>query len=163
MRYWKYYTIANSNLLQISISGMPVVEASLTLSFLCLSMLVVASRRLSSSVSSTIRFLFSTWLLRVENVVSHMYVLPNIEFIFSVKSFNLGNQSLLTNFQKLSTVYSNAVNIVHFSWKMLCLFWLKLLTVTYTQHYNKEKARWPQKLCQRAACSRRVCNCTTLN
>jgi len=29
-----YYTIANSNLLQISISGMPVVGASLTLSFL---------------------------------------------------------------------------------------------------------------------------------
>jgi len=33
VRHLNYYTIANSNLLQISISGMPVVEASLTLSF----------------------------------------------------------------------------------------------------------------------------------
>jgi len=41
----------------------------------------------------------------VENVFSHTYVLPNVERIFSVKSFNLGNLFLLTNFQKLSTVY----------------------------------------------------------
>jgi len=33
--YWNYYTIVNNNLLQISICGMPVIEVSLTLSFLC--------------------------------------------------------------------------------------------------------------------------------
>ena len=33
-RHWNYHTIANSILLQIAISAMPVVEASLTLSFL---------------------------------------------------------------------------------------------------------------------------------
>ena len=32
VRHWNFYTIANSNLLQISISMMPVVQASLTLS-----------------------------------------------------------------------------------------------------------------------------------
>jgi len=33
----------------------------------------------------------------VENVLSHMYVLPNVERIFSAKSFSFGNLSLLTN------------------------------------------------------------------
>jgi len=33
VRHWKYYTTANSNLLQIPVSGMPLIEASLTLSF----------------------------------------------------------------------------------------------------------------------------------
>jgi len=33
---------------------------------------------------------------------------PNIEYIFSAKSFSLGNSTLLTNFQKLSAV-SNTV------------------------------------------------------
>jgi len=42
-----------------------------------------------------------------------MYVFPNVECIFSAKSFGLGNLSLLTNFHKLSTV-SNTVTIVHF-------------------------------------------------
>jgi len=34
----------------------------------------------------------------VENVLSHTYVLPNVEDIFSAKSFILENLSLLTNF-----------------------------------------------------------------
>jgi len=34
----------------------------------------------------------------VENVHSHMYVFPNVERIFSAKSFNLENLYLLTNF-----------------------------------------------------------------
>jgi len=50
----------------------------------------------------------------VENVLSHTYVLSNVECIFSAKFFSLENLSLLTNFQKLPTVYSNVVNIVHF-------------------------------------------------
>jgi len=42
-----YYTTAKSNLLKISISGMPMVDISLTLSFLHQpNMLVVASLRL---------------------------------------------------------------------------------------------------------------------
>jgi len=40
-------------------------------------------------------------------------VLPNVESIFSAKSFGLGNLSLLTDFQKLSTVF-NTVTIAHF-------------------------------------------------
>ena len=38
----------------------------------------------------------------VENVFSHTHMLPNIECIFSAKSFSLRNLSLLTNFQKLA-------------------------------------------------------------
>jgi len=34
----------------------------------------------------------------VENVLSHMYALPNVEHIFGAKSITLGNLSLLTNF-----------------------------------------------------------------
>jgi len=43
----------------------------------------------------------------IENVFSHTRVLPNIEGIFSAKSFRLGNISLLTNFQKLFAVCRN--------------------------------------------------------
>jgi len=43
-------------------------------------MLVVESRRLSSRVLSAIRFLFSDVTnFMVENVLSHTYVLPNLE------------------------------------------------------------------------------------
>jgi len=34
----------------------------------------------------------------LENVLSHTYVLPNVDRIFSAKSFSLGNLSYLTNF-----------------------------------------------------------------
>jgi len=43
----------------------------------------------------------------IENVFSHTCVLPNIECIFSAKSFSLGILSLLTNLQKFSTVCRN--------------------------------------------------------
>jgi len=33
-----------------------------------------------------------------EKLLSHTYVLPNVEGNFSAKSFSLGNLSLLTNF-----------------------------------------------------------------
>ena len=50
-----------------------------------------------------IRFLFlDLFCFMVENVLSHTYVLLNIKCICSVKSFNLGNLSLLTNFQNLT-------------------------------------------------------------
>jgi len=38
----------------------------------------------------------------VVNVLSHTCVLPNVESIFSAKSFSLGNLSFLNNFLKLS-------------------------------------------------------------
>ena len=67
----------NSNLLQTSISGLPVIEASLTFA---IPVLVAASRRLSSSVSSAIRFLFSNLTcFIVENILSHTYVFTHIE------------------------------------------------------------------------------------
>jgi len=77
-------------------------------------MLLVASRRLSSSVSSAIRFPFLdlTYFI-VETGLSHTHVFPNIECIFCAKSFSLGYLSLLSNFEKLSTV-SNTVSIVPF-------------------------------------------------
>ena len=65
-------------------------------------MLVVESRRQLFSVWFGIRFLFlDLTSFIVENVLSHTYVLPNIECIFSAKSFSMGNLSLLTNFQNL--------------------------------------------------------------
>jgi len=73
VHHCNYYTIANSNLLQISISGVPVV---------------VASSTLSSSVLSAIWFLFlDLTCLIIENVLSHRYVFPNIKCILSAKSF----------------------------------------------------------------------------
>jgi len=39
---------------------------------------------------------------------------PKIECISCAKPFNLGNLSLLTNFQNLCTVKSNATNVAHF-------------------------------------------------
>jgi len=56
----------------------------------------------------------------VENVNSHMYMLPNVERIFSAKAFS--SLSLLTNLKKLSAVWPNAVHIVHYYQQILCLF-----------------------------------------
>ena len=70
-----------------------------------ISMLVVASWRLSSSVSSAFRFLFLdlTFFMAV-NIPSHRDMLPYIARIFSVKSFSFGNLSLLTNFKNSSSL-----------------------------------------------------------
>ena len=79
-------------------------ETCLTV-LISISMQVVASYRQLSSVWFAIRFLFidlTSYI--VENVLSHTYVLQNIEWIFSVKFFSLGNLSLLTNFHNLSWV-----------------------------------------------------------
>jgi len=64
-------------------------------------MLVVASRRIWSGVSLSIRFHFVyLTCFTAENVLSYMHELPNVERIFSAKSFGLGNLSLLTNFSR---------------------------------------------------------------
>ena len=64
--------------------------------------LVVASRRLSSSVPPAIPFLCLHFTCSiVENVLSHVYISKHI---FLEKSFSLGNLSLLTIFQRLCTV-----------------------------------------------------------
>ena len=77
-----------------------------------ITMLMVAGRRLSTSVPPAIPFLFLHFIcFIVENVFSNIYISKHI---FIAKYFNLGNLSFLTNFQRLSTVYSNAVDIVHF-------------------------------------------------
>jgi len=71
-------------------------------------LVIVTSRRISSGVLSAIRFLFSDLTcFVVENVLSHTYVLPNIECIFSKDCFSLENLSLLTNFWKLYAVCSS--------------------------------------------------------
>jgi len=75
-------------------------------------MLIVTSRGQSTSVPAVIRFPFLHFTcFIVEYVFSNVYISKHI---FIAKYFGLGNLSLLTNFQRLSTVYSNAVNIVHF-------------------------------------------------
>jgi len=78
-----------------------------TIVLLSIPMLVVARWRLSTSVPPAIRFLFLHFTcFIVENVFSNVYISKHI---FIAKSFSLGNLSLLTNFQRLSTVYFNAV------------------------------------------------------
>jgi len=69
-------------------------------------MLVAPNRRLWPSILSTIRFLLfsDVTCFMVVDVLSHTYVLPNIECNFSAKSFSLGNLSLLTDF--LEALYS---------------------------------------------------------
>jgi len=63
------------------------------------------SETIAQCLLSAIRFLFlNLTCFMAENVLSHTYVLPNIECIFSAKSFPLGNLSLLSNVQKLCTV-----------------------------------------------------------
>jgi len=60
--------------------------------------MVATGLRRSSSVSSAIRFVFlDLTCFMVENVLSHTYVHPNIDFIFRAKSFCLRNLSLLTS------------------------------------------------------------------
>jgi len=119
-----------SKLLQFSISGMRVIEVSLTLSFLyqyqyvsCSKSKTIVQCLVCNSIS-----VFKFDLLHGWNCA------PNIKCIFCATFFSFGSISLLPNFQKLSAVLSNAAYVVCFYWKMLCLLQLKLLTVTYTQN-----------------------------
>ena len=66
---------------------------------------------------------------------THAHVCVSIECNFSAKSFSLKNLSSLTNFQKLCAV-SNNVCIVHFYWKMVCLFQLQLPIVGNGHHFG---------------------------
>jgi len=69
----------------------------------------------------------------VENVrtLTHvLYVLPNVQRIFSAKSFSLANLFLLTNFQKLFTV-SNTVTIVAHIFIKRCYACSTVVTITY--------------------------------
>jgi len=98
----------NSNLLQISISGSQVVEASLTISFLyqyhC--WWWKSENIIQCFVCHPIYvFRFSLLHRRKCNFTYLLYVVPSIECIFSPKSFSSGNLSLLTNFQKLLVLY----------------------------------------------------------
>jgi len=43
-------------------------------------------------------------LIIVKDVLSHTYVFPNIECIFSAKSFSLGNPSLLSSLRQVLIV-----------------------------------------------------------
>ena len=65
----------------------------------------------------------------VENV-NVLYVSPNVQRIFSVKSFNLGKIFLLTNFQKLFTV-SNTVAVVAHIFIKRCYACSTVVTITY--------------------------------
>ena len=92
---------SNKNVLQIN--AMPVVEASLTLSFLYQYQYVSSSKsEIIDSASPDIRFdfLFS----RKCSPLSHIHVLLNAECIFTAKSFSFGNLFMLIIFWKLSTL-----------------------------------------------------------
>jgi len=52
-------------------------------------------------------YVFRFDLLHLRNFTLTHVCFPNIQCIYSAKSFSFGNLSLLTNFQKLSTVWSN--------------------------------------------------------
>jgi len=101
---------------------MPVVEASLTRPPIINTNVSGNKTETIIHVSSAVRFLFLdlTWPIVLTHVC--MLVFPNIECIFSAKSFSFENLLSLTKFQTLSTVCSNAVYIVHFYETMLCLF-----------------------------------------
>jgi len=97
------------------LSGSAPVEASLTLSSF------INNRPTSISKSATIVqcfvrhsiFVFKFDLLHLKNcTLTHVYF-PNIQCIYSAKSFSLGNLSLLTKFQKLFTVWSNTITVMH--------------------------------------------------
>ena len=97
----------NKNILSNSISGMPVIEASIKLYFINTSVSGSEPETIVQClVCHSISFSDLTCFM-VENVLLHTHLLPNIEYIFCAKSFSLGNLSLLTNFPKLYTVRSS--------------------------------------------------------
>jgi len=72
----------------------------------------------------------------IENVrgITHvLYAIPNVQRIFSAKSFSLGNLFLLNNFQKLFTV-SNAVTIVAHIFIKRCYAFSTVVTITYCRY-----------------------------
>ena len=99
VRHWNFCTTTNSNLLQISNSKMPVVEISLTLSYLYQAQYVSCSKSetvVQCFVCNSIS-VFRFDLLHAETV---LHILS--EFLCEI--YSLGSQSLLTNFQNRFTV-----------------------------------------------------------
>ena len=109
-------TVPKSKLLQISVSGMPAVEASLKLyrSF--------GNTSVSGGKSETMVLCFVCHYIYVFTVDLTCFIVENVRTLahvcvserrahFNAKYFSLGNLSLLTNFQKLFTV-TNTVSIV---------------------------------------------------
>ena len=93
----------------------------------------VHRRRRASRVSSLILFRSSLFTRFIqEKMLSQMYVLPNIEHIFSAKSLKQGNCSLLTSFQKRRNAHS------------LLTIEKDLLVIHITPAENK----MPETLCQ---------------
>jgi len=105
------------------LAGSAPVEASLILSSFI-------NRPTSISKSATIVQCFDGHsisvfrfdLVHLRNCTLTHVCFPNIQCIYRAKSFSFRNLSLLTNFQKISTVLSNTVSIVHCYSKVLCLF-----------------------------------------
>jgi len=93
VRHRNHYTISINNLLQISISAMPVAEASLTLSFLYQYQYVRDSK---SEIMLWCCVCHSVFVFRFD-LLHRRKSSPNIECIFSAKSFSLWNLSQLTN------------------------------------------------------------------
>jgi len=79
------------------------------------------------------------------------YVFPNVERIFSAKSFSLGKVSLLANFHKLFPV-SNTISIVVYIFIKMCYTCSTVITITYCSdgqiiwlkkgHFEKVAIRW---------------------
>jgi len=99
---------------------MPVAEADLTLTLLH-QQYQVSGSRLETIAQCFDCHSISVFVFNFTNVC--MYVFSNTECTFSVKFFSFGSLSLLTNFQKLYKVWSNAFNIIlHIFFMMFCLF-----------------------------------------
>ena len=87
MCHCNYYTIADTNLLQITISGKSVVEASLTLSFFHQTSVSGATQRRSPSLSSAIRFFLRFDLLHHRKCIL-------IHMCFQIESILVRNLSV---------------------------------------------------------------------
>ena len=121
-QYWyrgclwlKYCTTANSNSLQISISGMLVVEASLTLSFLI---------HTSVRKSQTIVQCFACPAISVFDVTcslkkmySHTRMCLQTSSAFLVRSLSVWESYLCWLISRSSL---NTVSVVHFHWYYAC-------------------------------------------
>jgi len=108
VRHWTYFTLANSNLLknlyQWGACGRDISDTIVPKSIPMLVVLLSETIVHCFDCNSISVFGLDNCLFIAENVPSYTYVFPNIESIFSVKSFSLGNLYLLINFQKLCTV-----------------------------------------------------------
>jgi len=112
VRHWNYYTIANSNFItnlhQWDACGRGFSDTIIRLS---IPVLVVQVRVYPPVLRLPFDFFFDLNCFIVENVLSHTYVFPNVQCIFSVKSFSLGNLSCWLIFR--SSLQSLAPLVLH--------------------------------------------------